>query len=161
MFRSHEARPQGKLTDRHRHLHTQVMEGPQSHHIALQHIDGWCNDMYRPFHILVKDIWGDERMSVNKTRTACENSTMSFEDLHEMLPRAFEQYLKKGSICSAADQPTHTLHLILCPSPTHLHHRVCHMYACTYRRSSESMRGSVQRSIVGPRFDGRHSEGRR
>ena len=34
-------------------------------------------------------------MSVNKTRTACENSTMSFEDLQEMLPKAFEQYLKK------------------------------------------------------------------
>ena len=42
-----------------------------------------------------QDIWGDERMSVNKTRTACENSTMSFEELHDMLPKAFEQYLKK------------------------------------------------------------------
>ena len=49
----------------------------------------------RPAYRPCQDIWGDERMSVNKTRTACENSTMSFEDLHEMLPKAFEQYLKK------------------------------------------------------------------
>ena len=49
----------------------------------------------RPAYRPCQDIWGDERMSVNKTRTACENSTMSFEELHEMLPKAFEQYLKQ------------------------------------------------------------------
>ena len=49
----------------------------------------------RPACLPCQDIWGDERMSVNKTRTACENSTMSFEELHDMLPKAFEQYLKK------------------------------------------------------------------
>ena len=64
-----------------------------------QHIDQqslcFLYNTARPAYRPCQDIWGDERMSVNKTRTACENSTMSFEELHEMLPKAFEQYLKQ------------------------------------------------------------------
>ena len=64
-----------------------------------QHIDQqslcFLYNTARPAYRPCQDIWGDDRMSVNKTRTACENSTMSFEELHEMLPKAFEQYLKQ------------------------------------------------------------------
>ena len=80
-----------------------------------------------------QDIWGDERMSVNKTRTACENSTMSFEELHDMLPKAFEQYLKQDRYALQPISPhlqyiSHCVHLrhsciIVCATCMHTHIR--------------------------------------
>ena len=89
----------------------------------------------RPACLPCQDIWGDERMSVNKTRTACENSTMSFEELHEMLPKAFEQYLKQDRYAVQPISP-HLHYISYC---AHLRHSyIIGCVACMHTHIGEA-----------------------
>ena len=74
-------------------------------------------------------------MSVNKTRTACETSTMSFEELHDMLPKAFEQYLKKDRYALHPFSP----HIHYIPHCAHLRHKCIIGWAlCMHTHIGES-----------------------
>ena len=89
----------------------------------------------RPAYRPCQDTWGDERMSVNKTRAACENSTMSFEELHEMLPKAFEQYLKQDRYAVQPISP-HLHYISYCAHLRHIYTIGC--VTCMHAHTGEA-----------------------